>query len=259
MQNNIFLGLFVGHTIVTLKEVDSTNNYIKQGLSKSKPLAEGTVIMAEKQNAGRGQGHNSWLSQPNKNLTFSILLNPSFLTLNKQFELNKVMSLALNDILRKYFGDTATIKWPNDSYVGENKIGGMLIETIVQGNDFKHAIIGIGLNVNQSNFPLSLRNPTSFNKMLHIKYDLHSLLIEICASVQARYFQLIAGRFSQLNADYQSRLYQLNEWKSYKFEGNVQRAVIRGVSDQGFLQVDTEMGPKEFGLKEIEFINSIAT
>ena len=254
MQNNTFLGLFVGHNIVTLNEVDSTNTYIKQALSKSEPLAEGTVIMAVQQVAGRGQTNNSWLSEPGKNLTFSILLKPQFLDVNKQFELNKAMSLALNDVLRKYFGERAKIKWPNDSYIGNDKIAGMLIENLVQGSRLKHAIIGVGLNVNQSDFPASLKNVSSFKKILHINYDLQLILMEICAAVQARYLQLKAGKFNQLTADYLAKLYQINEWHSYNFDGIVQPGKIYGISEQGYLQLETEHGLREFGIKEIKFL-----
>ena len=254
MQNNIFLGLFVGHNIVTLNEVDSTNTYIKQALSKSKPFAEGTVIMAVDQSAGRGQTHNSWVSQAGKNLTCSILLKPLFLDVNKQFQLNQAMSLALNDVLLRHFGDSAKIKWPNDSYIGENKVAGMLIENIVQGNQLKYSIIGIGLNVNQTDFPASLTHVSSFKKMLHIDYDLQSILVEICAAVEARYMQLKAGKFKLLHSEYLKQLYQVNEWKSYKFEGIIQRGKISGVSNQGYLQVETDRGLREFGNKEIHFI-----
>ena len=254
MQNNIFLGLFVGHNIVTLNEVDSTNTYIKQALSKSTPFAEGTVIMAVDQSAGRGQTHNSWFSQAGKNITCSILLKPLFLDVNKQFQLNQAMSLALNDVLLRHFGDGAKIKWPNDSYIGENKIAGMLIENIVQGNQLKYSIIGIGLNVNQTDFPASLTNVISFKKMLHIDYDLQSILVEICAAVEARYIQLKAGKINLLHSEYLDQLYQMNEWKSYKFDGIIQQGRILGVSDQGYLQVETDRGLREFGTKEINFI-----
>lgn len=254
MQNNTFLGLFVGHNIVTLKEVDSTNTYLKQALSNSTPFAEGTVIMAEAQLAGRGQTHNSWHSQAGLNLTFSILLNPHFLPVDKQFELNKAMSLALNDVLEKYFGAEAKIKWPNDSYIGQDKIGGMLIENILQGDRIKHAIIGIGLNVNQTDFPLSLQNVTSFKKILHTDYDLKMLLAEICKSVEARYLQLRAGNIAQIHQSYLKKLYLLGEWAKFKMDGRIENGRILGIHPAGYLEVETEAGIREFGLKEIEFL-----
>ncbi|MBU1762117.1 MAG: biotin--[acetyl-CoA-carboxylase] ligase, partial [Bacteroidetes bacterium] len=101
MQNNIFLTLFVGHSLVKLNEVDSTNTYLKNLLSNSKPLIEGTVIMADYQTAGRGQKNNIWESEKGANLTFSILLRPSFLAINQQFQLNKAISLGISDVLKE--------------------------------------------------------------------------------------------------------------------------------------------------------------
>jgi BirA family biotin operon repressor/biotin-[acetyl-CoA-carboxylase] ligase len=254
VQNNIFLGLFVGHNTVTLKEVDSTNSYLRQALSKSTPLPEGTVIMAENQYSGRGQTHNVWHSEPGKNLTFSILLNPRFLDVQRQFDLNIAVSLALNDVLYSYFGHNALIKWPNDSYVCDEKIGGMLIENLIQGNQIKHAIIGIGLNVNQTIFPSILQNVTSFKKILHTDYDLNALKNEICRSVEARYLQLKAGKYEMMHSEYIDKLYRLNSWAYYRINGQAVAGRIAGVNVHGFLQVETESGLKQFDLKEIEFI-----
>ena len=257
MQNNIFLGLFVGHNTVTLKQVDSTNSWLKQALSNSAPLAEGTVIMAEAQLAGRGQSENVWVSEPGKNLTFSILLNPRFLDIQRQFDLNIAISIAINDVLASYLGIATTIKWPNDCYIGDCKIGGILIENIVQGSQIKHAIIGIGLNVNQIEFPPYLHNVTSFKKILHIDYDLQTIMNEICRSVEARYLQLKAGKYNSLHTDYLNKLYRFDVWAPYKINGEVVSGRISGVSPEGFLMVETDAGLKRFGLKEIEFLKEI--
>jgi len=99
LQNNTFSALFVGQNLLTLKEVDSTNNFLKNLLSNSKPLPEGTVIMAESQFAGRGQQENKWHSEPGKNLTFSILFKPSFLGVLNQFDLTRAISLGVFDAL----------------------------------------------------------------------------------------------------------------------------------------------------------------
>src|ERR1700744_426361 len=104
LQNNTFSGLFVGQNLVTLTEVDSTNNFLKQSLANSTPLTEGTVIMAESQYAGRGQQHNRWHSEPGKNLTFSILLKPTFLPLSQQFNLNVAISVGIIKALQKVLG-----------------------------------------------------------------------------------------------------------------------------------------------------------
>ncbi|WP_411274135.1 biotin--[acetyl-CoA-carboxylase] ligase [Daejeonella sp.] len=255
MQNNTFSGLFVGQNLITLKEVDSTNTFLKDALSKSTPLLEGTVIMAEKQFAGRGQSHNSWLSEERKNLTFSILLNPSFLPVQLQFELNKAISVALNDVLRAYAGNTASIKWPNDSYIGNKKVAGMLIENIVSGNQMRHAIIGIGLNVNQIDFPATLKNVTSLKQGLHKDYDLDILLSEICNAVEARYLQLRAGHYDKITRDYTAHLYLLNQWSTFKSDCGIFAGKITGVNSSGQLEMETKEGLMYFNNKEVQFIN----
>ena len=210
--------------------------------------------MAEAQFAGRGQSENRWHSEPGKNLTFSILLNPRFLPVPNQFDLNMAVSLAVNDVLKGYLGSEVCIKWPNDSYVGASKIGGILIENIVQGTELKHAIIGIGINVNQTNFPSGIQNVTSFRKILHTDYDLNDLKNEICRSVEARYLQLKAGKKDTLLADYLDNLYLRNRWAPYRIQGREVAGRITGVSSEGFLVLETEEGMKQFGLKEIEFL-----
>jgi BirA family biotin operon repressor/biotin-[acetyl-CoA-carboxylase] ligase len=114
LQNNIISGLFVGQNFLLLKEVDSTNNFLKQLVSNSKPVIEGTVIMAENQYAGRGQQQNGWFAEPGKNLTFSVLLNPHFLAVTDQFDLVRAVSLGVFDALEPLLGAKLKIKWPND-------------------------------------------------------------------------------------------------------------------------------------------------
>ncbi|MGB4398231.1 MAG: biotin--[acetyl-CoA-carboxylase] ligase [Daejeonella sp.] len=256
MQNNTFSGLFVGQNLITLREVASTNTFLKDALSKSTPLLEGTVIMAEKQFAGRGQTNNSWLSEEGKNLTFSILLNPSFLDVDRQFELNKAISVALNDVLKKYAGKKALIKWPNDSYIGNKKVAGILIENIVSGNQIRHAIVGIGLNVNQTEFPASLKKVTSLKQGLQMDYDLTDLLGEICSAIEARYLQLRAGHFERITRDYMDNLYLLNEWALFKSGLGILSGKIIGVKSNGQLEMETRDGIFLFNNKEVEFINN---
>ncbi len=247
--------MFVGQNIVKLQSVDSTNNWLKAYLSKSAPVAEGTVIMAEEQFAGRGQAGNTWISRPGENLTISILLKPGFLQPGEQFQLNKAVSLAVSDVLKRYLPDAVRIKWPNDLYAGDQKLGGILIENILQGNRIKHAIIGIGLNINQLEFDKSLKNVTSLRKILHIHYDISSILTEICAAIEARYLQLRAGRSKLQDKDYLEMLYAFNREQLFETEGITITGIIRGVTPAGRLIIDTPVSDNlSFGFKEIKFI-----
>ncbi len=254
MQNNTFSGLFIGRNLINLKEVDSTNTFLKDALSKSTPLLDGTVILADSQLAGRGQTGNSWISEAGKNLTFSILLNPIFLQIESQFDLNIAISLALNDFFNKYKLQGAAIKWPNDSYLNNKKIAGLLIENILLGNKIKHAIIGIGLNVNQEDFPTNLKNVTSLKQALHQDYNLMQILGELCSFIEARYLLLKAGNKDKLRDEYLSRLYLKDEWTDFCFDKQVQKGKISGITAIGQLIVETAEGLRYFNNKEIEFI-----
>jgi BirA family biotin operon repressor/biotin-[acetyl-CoA-carboxylase] ligase len=256
LQNNIFSGLFVGQNFVTLKEVDSTNNFLKDLLSNSKPLMDGTVIMAENQYAGRGQQQNGWHAEPGKNLTFSLLLQPHFLSLTNQFDLVRVVSLGVFDALEPLFGSKLKIKWPNDIYYDDYKLGGMLIENMVQAGQIKNSVIGIGLNVNQDNFPPHLSGAISIKQILHQDYDLKALLSDICRHIEAYYLNLKAGKISFVRNAYLSRLYWLNENKSFKSTNGVFNGTIRNVRDSGLLVIENNnQEESEFSLKEIEFLN----
>jgi BirA family transcriptional regulator, biotin operon repressor / biotin---[acetyl-CoA-carboxylase] ligase len=256
LQNNIISGLFVGQNFVILKEVDSTNNFLKNLVSNSKPVIEGTVIMAENQYAGRGQQQNAWVAEPGRNLTFSILLKPTFLEITKQFDLIRAVSLGVFDALEPLLGPQLKIKWPNDIYYGDQKLGGMLIENMIQGGQIKNAIIGIGLNINQERFAPGLANAVSVKQILHQDYDLKTLLSEICRHVEAWYLNLKAGKISLVRNSYLSQLYWLNEDKSFKAGERIFNGTITGVREGGLLIVKNNTGEElEFNLKEIEFLS----
>jgi BirA family transcriptional regulator, biotin operon repressor / biotin---[acetyl-CoA-carboxylase] ligase len=264
LQNNIFSGLFVGQNLITIKQVDSTNNFLKNSLSNFKPLPEGTVIMAESQYAGRGQQQNRWHSEDGKNLTFSILLQPNFLPVMQQFDLTRVASLGIIKAFAPFLGDKLKIKWPNDIYYGDRKLGGMLIENLIQGDQIKNSVIGIGLNINQEHFPPELPNAVSLKQILQRDYDLKYLLSEICKNVEAVYLTLRTGRPEAVREDYLGHLYWLNEERNFKTGGTpgdtgtgmVFKGKITGVRDNGLLVINVN-GEKEmeFNFKGIEFLN----
>lgn len=256
MQNNTFSRLFVGQNVVTLKRVDSTNDYLKKELTKSTPLPEGTVILAEEQFAGRGQVNNSWFAEPGKNLTLSLLLLPTFLNPDRQFLLNKSISIAINDTLAVIIGENVKIKWPNDIYFGDEKIGGVLIENILRGNTLKYSIIGIGLNVNQTDFPPDVKNVTSLKKILQKDYDLNSLLNDLCNSIEQRYLQLRAGKIDRIDQDYIKGLYRLNESHRFRIGQEELNGTITGTDKNGLLEILIAGEIRRFNFKEIAFVHN---
>ena len=202
MQNNTISALFVGQNLITIKEVDSTNTFLKNIVSNSKPLMEGTVIMAEHQTAGKGQQQNGWHSEAGKNLIFSLLLFPQFLLPDSSFNLLTAISLGVIKPLQKVLGKDCRIKWPNDIYYGQKKLGGILIENALAGQTIKHAVIGIGININQEKFPAHLPNPVSLLQILQKKSDIKEVLLQICAGIEFYYLKLKAGKSAEIKQEY---------------------------------------------------------
>jgi BirA family biotin operon repressor/biotin-[acetyl-CoA-carboxylase] ligase len=256
LQNNTFSTLFVGQNLIKLSAVDSTNNYLKNLVSKSEPLPEGTVIMAEDQFAGRGQQENTWHAEPGKNLTISVLLKPVFLPINLQFLLNMAISIAINQALSGLIGDQVRIKWPNDIYFGNKKLGGVLIENSIVGSAIKTAVVGIGINVNQQVFNPAIANTaTSLNRILQRDVNLELLLNEICSHIEYLYLRLKGGDYTFLRTSYVDKLYLIGTPAYFRKKEELFKGIIKGVSDAGMLLVETEEGDQEFNFKEIEFIN----
>ncbi|AMR31104.1 biotin--[acetyl-CoA-carboxylase] ligase [Mucilaginibacter sp. PAMC 26640] len=254
MQNNINSGLFVGQNLVTLKEVDSTNNFLKNLLSNSKPVPEGTVIMAEAQFAGRGQHQNTWHAEPGKNLTFSLLLKPSFIAPPLQFDLTRAVSLGVYDALAPLLGEALKIKWPNDIYYKDRKLGGMLIENMIQGGQIRNSVIGIGININQDNYPETAGSAISVKQILQRDYDLKDILFEISTHVEGWYLKLKGGQTELIRNSYLSRLYRLNEAKEFRSNNVVFTGTIKNVSETGMLIVQHNDIEESYNLKGIEFL-----
>ena len=225
-------------------------------VSKSEPLPEGTVIMADHQYAGRGQKEMTWYTEPGKNLTFSLLLKPSFLKISDQFSLNMMISMAVQKALVKWLGGGVSVKWPNDIYYGDQKLGGMLIENMLSGTTYKSAIIGIGLNVNQRVFTQQIAaRAISVGQILQQDVDLIQLLAEICSHIESGYLKLKAGTYASLKADYLSNLYRFGQIARYRQSDEIFEGQITDVSAEGLLGVNRNDTTLYYNFKEIEFLN----
>src|SRR5690606_34123103 len=202
-------------------------------------LPEGTVIMAVDQHGGRGQKGTIWQSEPGKNLTFSLLLIPTFLDPKKHFLLTAAISIAVARWLESLTDVDVKIKWPNDIYVENRKIGGILIESILKGNTWKSAVVGIGININQTSFPPQIeKQTTSVKQILHRDCQVSELLGDLCKHIEREYLALKAGRFDAVLSDYKQRLYRRDEVHPYQVDGVNVSGVLRGVSETGRLQID---------------------
>lgn len=237
-----------------IPKIDSTNSFLKQLLSNSTPLPEGTVIMAEIQSSGRGQQQQVWHAEPGKNLTISILLKPFFLPVKKQFDLTCAISIAIVSVLEKILGKDVRIKWPNDIYFQDQKLGGVLIENTIQGAQIKNAVIGIGINVNQVCFPKIISNPVSIKQILQQDYDLKTLLYQLCASIELYYSYLKAGHTDMISAEYLQKLYRVGELHRFEVNNEFILGVIAGVNPEGRLKIKSDNALREYDIKQIKFL-----
>ena len=214
-------------------------------------LLEGSIVITDEQTSGRGQRGNAWEAAKRQNLTFSVMLKPSFLPLSSQFYLNIFSSLAIADTLFGYVPEGLAIKWPNDIYVGQAKLGGILIENTIRGHMIEHSIIGIGLNINQKDF--SSPKASSMALICGREFILEDILAELLAHLENRYLQLKGRHYSRLKTEYLENLYWMGEKRIFKdtdyFEGT-----ICGIDETGQLMVETATGVRRFGVKEVSFV-----
>lgn len=223
--------------------------------AKDLRYVEGDIIWADRQTAGRGQRGHQWESREGENLTFSLIFEPTFLPANKQFLLSEAVALALVDLMAEY-GIDARIKWTNDIYVGDKKLVGILIEHIYTGGSLSRTIVGIGINVNQSDFAPHLPNPVSMAQLSGQKYDLEQVLGHFERIVFSRYEQLRSGDEEGLQSAYHSKLYGLDVPRTFALpDGTRFEATIRGVKPMGDLLLEHTDGHVESYLfKEVEFV-----
>jgi BirA family transcriptional regulator, biotin operon repressor / biotin---[acetyl-CoA-carboxylase] ligase len=245
----------IGSEIIRLKEVDSTNRFLMDWVSREKP-GEGTLVISDFQAAGRGTDGSRWESEPGQNLTFSFLLYPSFLALEAQFYLNKVISLGLADLVSNVLPgrDDIRIKWPNDIYIGNKKVAGTLIQNGIKGSKFDFCVIGIGLNVNQESFSSDAPNPVSLKIASGKSFNLEALIKQTIARIDHRYNSLKQGAIKEIDESYLGLLYRVNQLAGYIYKGNPVLAKITGVNRYGQLILELP-GEKiiECDLKEIKF------
>jgi len=274
------------HDIIWLDKADSTNREASRRISDLDNLS---VLSAYEQTSGRGQRGNSWSSNAGENLTFSILLKFSgqdhtedgllpAMHAHDQFALSEITAISVADLLSLH-GITAKIKWPNDIYVGDKKICGILIENSLKGEYISSSIIGIGLNVNQTEFDPSLPNPSSMAICNEKTYHCEELLEEFMTIFKSNLDHHLCqdSDFRCLRKIYISRMWRFNETSRFidltthpsdHLDGPVNicmadsgssgdfTGIIRGLSDIGMIQIeDTEKGElREFAFKEISFI-----
>ncbi|MDD4820090.1 MAG: biotin--[acetyl-CoA-carboxylase] ligase [Flavobacteriales bacterium] len=239
--------------IISLASTDSTSTYLLDEIKSGKNLPQYTVVSTECQSAGRGQGTNRWSSQDGKNLTFSLLLLPD-VSATEHFYLNMCISLGITKALKKYISEVK-IKWPNDIYVCGDKICGILIESSISGANITRSVVGVGLNVNQTQWEDWVPNPTSVRLHCHDDVDRNALLNEIVQCIQHYYSLLKKGEKEHLSIRYHQSMYLRGVCSTFEDKDGVFKGTITGVDDLGRLVIRDE-GEKEriYNFKEVKYL-----
>jgi BirA family biotin operon repressor/biotin-[acetyl-CoA-carboxylase] ligase len=237
--------------IIKLNAIDSTNTFIKEMIS-AKTVKHFTVVTTNHQTSGKGQMGTVWLSEPSKNLMFSVFVDVSKYKLEFPFYISMVVALALKQSLNTFLIPKLYIKWPNDILSQNKKICGILIENVMKQGAVNASIIGVGLNVNQTNFT-ALPNASSLKNITGRVFDLDELLDSIIFNMKLYFSKLEKGNFMELKAAYESFLFRKNKPSTFKdAKGNLFVGYIKSVEDSGHLQVMLEDNiTKSFALKDI--------
>ena len=240
--------------IVKLDAIDSTNAYLKRTM-QIRQLEDYTVALTNEQSSGRGQQGANWVSEPGKNLIFSVFKKCDHFLASHHFYLNLIVSLAIYRTLKSLDVPDLHIKWPNDILSGNSKICGILIETVLAGEMLKSAIIGVGLNLNQTKFP-GLPNASSLKLLVSRSFDSDMVLKQFIADLKYRFRFTRDFELQLFRKEYERNLFMKDKQATLILTGELEvKGIIRGVSEEGKLIVALgEKELKEFDLKELKML-----
>lgn len=250
--------LFIGKNLLFLHEVESTNTYA-MNLLRNVNVIEGTIVYTDNQTKGRGQRGTVWSSNIGQNIISSIILKPTFLSIENSFYLSKITALAIYDVLTDILTSgqyDIKIKWPNDILVNQQKIAGILIETNIANTAIKEVVIGIGFNVNQIRFDEFERFATSLKLLTAHDFDRELILNLLCEKIEKWYLKLKQQKLVFIDDSYLAVLFGMNKTIPFNDSvGNRFEGKIVGVSNNGKLKIQLSNSvEKEFDMKEVKFL-----
>ncbi|MBP6260207.1 MAG: biotin--[acetyl-CoA-carboxylase] ligase [Paludibacter sp.] len=233
-----------------IKQTHSTNALLI-GMVREGNLPEGFLIRTDFQTAGKGQMGNSWEAEAGKNLLFSFVLYPVHIAIDEQFIISQLVSVAIKKVLDTY-ADGFTVKWPNDIYYCDKKIGGILIENSLQGGRLKWMVTGVGLNINQKVFRSNAPNPVSLRQITGKRMNRKTILDQITREIHQLYHEMDA---EAIRNAYFEGLYRRDGLHPFRADGEAFNACITNVDRDGKLELTTEEGEvRSYYFKEVEFI-----
>lgn len=240
--------------VLSIHQTESTNSYARQLLHEGR-ITTNFCVLTPNQVAGKGQLGASWQSDKGQNLTFSLVLQNLKLDVKNQFKLSALVSLNLINALKNLGFFKVQLKWPNDIISNRYKIAGILIETIIQNRLVNSAIVGIGLNVNQTEF-VGLPQASSLKKITGIHYNLDEVLYAILSEMQKIPIQLKTRNTTEIFERYHELLFRKQSASMFQFpDGRKLPGIIQGVKTNGSLRVLFEDEQEEsFDVKEIKLL-----
>ncbi|MGA1976257.1 MAG: biotin--[acetyl-CoA-carboxylase] ligase [Bacteroidales bacterium] len=245
--------MIIGSNLIYFTGLTSSNT-CALSLAREKKVAEGTVVYTDFQTEGKGQSGSSWESEKGKNLLISVILFPLSVRPEDQFIISMAISVGICDFIDIYLPGSK-IKWPNDIYVNDKKIAGILIENSIMGASFETAVAGIGLNINQENYPPDIPNPVSLKMITGKEYDRGRCMQQLLECLDSRYSQVLYGNRNKLWNEYVSRLFRINEWHLYSSGKRTFRGMLTGISSYGKALIMEMNGPcRQYDFREVDFI-----
>ena len=251
-------------SLIVLDSVDSTNNYA-MGKVRAGEASHGCGFAALEQTQGKGQWGRTWQTGRNQNIALSLVIEPHTLHTHQQFQLSVAVALGAHDLLTRFLGSEISVKWPNDLYWRDRKAGGILIENVIgqqKGSSqadpsgskaWKYAVAGIGINVNQAEFPADLPQAVSMRQISGVSYSIPDLLEELYRAVMTRLSQLSLSGFQTLLDDYNYALYRRNQPVTLRKNGITFETVVDRVNAEGQL-LTNDWVTHAFNYGEVEWM-----
>ncbi len=240
----------VGNPFIELQQVGSTNNYAT-GMVHAGMAQHGATVFTHHQTAGKGQRAREWKSAADLNIVMSVILQPPGLPLSQSFLLSAATAIGVQQFFSSYAGDSVKVKWPNDIYWQDRKAAGILIENIVQGSEWKAAVVGIGININQTDFEGLEKKAVSLRQITGRQHEPLVLAKELCTYLSNAY-EKMQNAPAEISASYKSLLYKLNETVRLKKGSRVFEAMVKDVTALGELVVHHAV-EERFAVGEVEW------
>jgi BirA family biotin operon repressor/biotin-[acetyl-CoA-carboxylase] ligase len=248
--------IFQNFRVLFIDEIDSTNQWMQNRIKSGVSISD-LVLCADYQTSGKGMGENHWHSEKGKNLLFSLGMDAGFIAASAQFLITQIIALAVVDELSALTREKDfRIKWPNDIFYQRKKLGGVLISNTIRNGQLDESVIGVGLNINQANFPEWIPRPVSLRQIVDREFDLQKILKGILRRFRYRVNQAQSMEgLGIINNEYHQKLFRIGEWHRYKIKEEIAELRIKGIGEYGMLVMETREGktiPCDF--KTIRFL-----